>query len=752
MPSAHSRVYTHRVSALYLAVALGPLATHAWGQSVIAGGFPDNWDISAAPPAVPTTNLGSGIEPFTSVKIGTNDNGLLLLGGSVKFRQESGSDSSFTSVVITREQTFTLVQAANVALPTFLTGTFNIGPGSNATPGPGAGVGLISFLAATGNVNIYNAAGTSVLAATVTRKANQMGTEQFTYVNTALPAGNYKVRSVLTLAAEAPKTAPTNPATFTEVKLDFTSGTRNGLATSLAAYPGGLADSRAAVKAPQARQEFGVTGAGVIVGLMEIGEVYTTHTFLAGRVTAQNPAAGAAAGNFDSEHALAVAGIIAANPGNAGPAADRGIAPGASIRCASFRRYHIADDQNLITDLYTAGARVINFSGATGGITVNQLNTLINAREDLTFVKSAGNSGGAISSPGLATNIITVGALNRDFTRRAAFSSFNGLARPTKPDLVAPGEYINSLVSRDINGDNLVNDTQRHFLGDDYNKDGPTVGDITGTSFSAPHVAGAAALLHELAAIRGGHDRDWRVIKAVLLNSTSRTGIRRLDGVTNWQQGIFGSFAARNYTVMSSLDIELGAGLLDAQKSLRNYFPNEVRVADNNAEAHLKLDAQPTVNSTVYHAFWDDETVAARVSPTEPGTVDYLLEDITLAPLRATLVFGSTNTGVLANLELRLYKEGVSDNNERGFGMGDGQEDFLIATTVGLGESVKLFDFTVPDLDLGGPDLYYLQVRNTSTFSSQFGIAVFIPEPGALFFFLVPAVLITRRPSARLPD
>lgn len=162
------------------------------------------------------------------------------------------------------------------------------------------------------------------------------------------------------------------------------------------------------------------------------------------------------------------------------------------------------------------------------------------------------------------------------------------------------------------------------------------------------------------------------------------------------------------------------------------------------------LDAQRNANSTDSHAFWSLETVAARVSANEPGTVDDLLEDITLAPLRATLVYGSANTGNQANLQLRIYMKVLADFNERGFGMSATQDNNRIATTAGVGESVKLFDFTGPDLNLGvsnRPNRYYPQIRNTSTLSSQFGIAVFIPKPGVLFFFLVPAMLI----AAALP-
>ncbi|MFN4241759.1 MAG: S8 family serine peptidase [Tepidisphaerales bacterium] len=739
--------------------SVGGAVSTAWGQNVLSA--MGNWASASAPPGVPPTIIGSGTGVMTAaVPIGGTD-ALILNRARVTLRQDSGNVAVGTLIQVSTEQTFTLAENAHVAVPTFLSGSFQLKPNSlgiGAVPNVNGGVGLLSVIQAVAEVELIDSVlGTVAHSASVTRTLASPGADSFLYTTHALPSGDYKLRATLTLEAYAPA-APAMPAGFTEVLMDFISGNRWGLASSLAAFPNPatLGDSRAAVKAAAARTEFGVTGQNVKVGVYELREPFNTHAFLAGRVTRLSPTVSPAAGNLDGEHALAVAGIIAADAGPGGSAGQFGIAPAAQIVGAAILRYRDAiasssDPFLPLKDLYDNGVRIINMSASSPSLTESGLSAFINARPDLTFVKSAGNDGapGTISPPGLSHNIITVGALNRTFTLRAEFSSYNGTALPYKPDLVAPGEYILSTVARDINGDNQVNDTLRHFLGSDYFHDFPTpfatTGAIGGTSFAAPHVSGAVALLHELSAKRGGFDKDWRVMKAVLMNSAQRQNLFRGDGATPWSQQIFGSFATNDYEVRRPLDPELGAGKLDVLGALINYFPGEVDLADNNTDPNRVHDATGAATATRYPAFWDLETVAAATM-TQFGYVSYLLGDIVGVNLRAALVWGARDDGTLPNLDLHLYVDGVAPENTPGFN--PLQPDFLVASSISPGDSVELFDFIVPfpsDRPMDMPRNYYLVVENVSSHATTFALAVMIPEPGSLAWLAVPLALLGRR-------
>ena len=243
--------------------------------------------------------------------------------------------------------------------------------------------------------------------------------------------------------------------------------------------------------------EYGYTGDGVSIGMLEgfgepdlqkaqfIGADITLDTTFLTDPQTQQP-------NITT-HATRVASIICSQGSqNCGI----GIAPDSSVYCTylmydSDDEINIADDEINISErihsriawLIDKGVKIINVS-----CTLNTHNVYgdfdnyidkITKENSVVFVVASGNDGtDGVNSPGLAYNAITVGNINDNNTLGISDdslrpkSSYTNLLYlfhiPSKPDLCAYGTNI------DVNG---ANDS--------------------GTSFSAPHVSGALALLIE---------------------------------------------------------------------------------------------------------------------------------------------------------------------------------------------------------------------------------------------------------------
>jgi membrane-anchored mycosin MYCP len=218
------------------------------------------------------------------------------------------------------------------------------------------------------------------------------------------------------------------------------------------------------------------TGAGVVVAVVDTG-VQADHPDLAGQVL---PGADLDfSGNDDkglvdaSGHGTAVAGLIAALGG--GPDHALGLAPGAKILPVKVLIQGDQGNSNLADGIIWAadhGAKIINVSD--GGPDNRRITEAVRHAlgKGALVVAATGNDGRSVVSPASLPGVVAVGATDRT----GALAAFS--ARGPGVVLVAPGTDIVSTFNHGADG-----------RAGGYNLP------ATGTSFSAPIVAGAAALV-----------------------------------------------------------------------------------------------------------------------------------------------------------------------------------------------------------------------------------------------------------------
>ena len=297
----------------------------------------------------------------------------------------------------------------------------------------------------------------------------------------------------------------------------------------------------------------GYPGIGVKVGVLEVRGRYNSQAPQIkgnGKIHfVDNIKANGTAVEYEiTNHATKVVSIIAGKWSSVNSIAYEGIVPGATVYQTPVGTS--IDVLTGIQKLVNNGVTVINYSGGSdlgeGYYAHDREVDILTANTGVVFVKSAGNKGGDVTSPGKAMNVITVGAADTKISpihadrspfAIADFSSYiESSYLPNKPDIVAPGVNISHVSSANY------------------------VDSESGTSYAAPVVTGIIAQMMEANSVL---KTNPNAVKATLLLSADESKI--LTG---------GDVMVGNYIREKS-----GAGFVDAIESVTNSFGSSNKIS-----------------------------------------------------------------------------------------------------------------------------------------------------------------------------
>ncbi|MFQ6172701.1 S8 family serine peptidase [Oryzobacter sp. R7] len=312
----------------------------------------------------------------------------------------------------------------------------------------------------------------------------------------------------------------------TRVELD-------GVARALDAS-GNLDYGVVAARATGAASDGDLDGDGVGICVVDTG-IDPNHEQLAGRVVGWRDWVNARTTPYDDHgHGTHVSGIAAGRPVGSADAPYGGVAPGASLIGAKvLNSAGSGSDANVVAAIEWCAARpdvsVISMSlGSPGSDGSDAGSVASNAAvaAGKVVVVAAGNSGdapGTISSPGVATDVVTVGAASDPSSLAGASDSDTSLylagfssrgpttnpAAPVKPDVVAPGLSVVAARANTVS----------------------SYATYSGTSMATPFVSGVVAL-----GLEAAPGASPAAVKAALRSSARDAGAPGPD--TEWGAGL----------------------------------------------------------------------------------------------------------------------------------------------------------------------------------------------------------------------
>ena len=366
-------------------------------------------------------------------------------------------------------------------------------------------------------------------------------------------------------------------------------------------YEATISESVPFIGADRVWQDYGATGEGIVVAVLDSGIDYT-HPALGGGIGPGFKVIGGHdfVGHDDdpmdeNEHGTHVAGIIAAQSDSL-----TGVAPDASLLAVRVLDENGSGTTNEIVagieycvdpngdNDFTDHVDIVNVSlgSSTGNLHDPVSSALDNATAlGVTFCVAAGNNGNymTIDSPACAEGAIAVGATTLE-DELAYFSSEgpNRINYAVKPELCAPGSEITSTI--------------------------PGGGTMTmsGTSMAAPHVSGVSALIKQL-------HPDWGTekIRSAMVNNAVELDLDIM------QQG------GGRIDAMAAVDPKILF-----EPAILNFDPDTTAVAgDDVSDAHYRKVLHVTNVS--------DEAVTLDFTSQSPNTalaISFTPENVTIQP------------------------------------------------------------------------------------------------------------------------
>ena len=380
------------------------------------------------------------------------------------------------------------------------------------------------------------------------------------------------------------------------------------------------------------------TGVGVKVGILEAdsGKFNSQYTLLSGCQNLNYVYSGSTDEGVVSDHATKVTSIIKAKQVTYNGRTYKGVAPDSIVyQTYTNSNYTLS---NRLEFLASKGVSVVNMSAGTNTgaeyayadwIVDNAINNL-----GIVFVKSAGNTGNYVTSPGKAYNAITVGNCNTTTSApysmlgTSAYIEESGIAN--KPDIAAPGTYISF----------------------------PYMSSDSGTSYAAPVISGVAAqMIQCMPSLKlpsasqnsYGGKTYFNTVKALLTLGANYQCISTTNNATK-MTGSNSNF----------IRDKSGAGLVDAKKTmdiiLENGYTRRIK------SISLSSNGTSSNGMTFYRNFTELEKIRAvlcysKINRYSNSNLDLELHD----PYATVLVHSSSSVN---NVEIIEYQFPASEAYE----------------------------------------------------------------------------------------